>query len=110
MPKDDKVYVSHMRDSAAKAVAMLGAASREEFDQDETLLLALAHLIQMIGEAARQVSREYQDRHPGIEWTKIIGMRNKVVHDYLALDPDIVWNVVSRELEPLIRSLDTLTD
>ena len=53
---------------------------------DENLRLALIHLIQIIGEAGRQVSQEFSDRHPEIPWADIIGMRNKVVHDYLGVD------------------------
>jgi len=94
MPKDDRAYVGHMLDIARKAVNLLGAKSRIEFDQDEVLLLGLTHLIQTLGEAARKVTPEYQLAHPGIPWKKIIGMRNKVVHDYLDVNPVIVWHVV----------------
>ena len=70
--------------------------SRETFDGDENLRLALIHLIQVIGEGARQVSRPFADRHPEVPWAEIIGMRHKVVHDYLGVDEDIVWVVVSQ--------------
>ena len=59
-------------------------------DADENLRLALTHLVQIIGEAGRQVSREFSDRHPEIPWADIVGMRHKVVHDYLGVDEDIV--------------------
>jgi hypothetical protein len=67
----------------------------------------LIHLIQIIGEAGRQVSREFSDRHPEIPWADIIGMRHKVVHDYLGVDEDIVWQAVTLPglvalLEPLV--------
>jgi len=106
MPKDDRVYVGHMLDIARKAVALLGSRSRAEFDQDEALLLGLTHLIQTLGEAARKVTPEYQGAHPGVPWKEIIGMRNKVVHDYLDVNPDIVWHVVKEELNPLVKKLE----
>lgn len=53
------------------------------YDADENLRFALIHLIQTIGEAGRQVSREFCDNHPEIRWADIIGMRHKVVHDVL---------------------------
>ena len=62
------------------------------------LRLALIHLVQVIGEAARQVSREFTVIHPEVPWENIIGMRHKVVHDYLGVDEDIVW----QSLEPLV--------
>lgn len=108
MPKDDRVYVGHMLDTARKAVALLAAKSRAEFDRDEVLILALTHLIQNFGEAARRVSAEFQERHPHLPWKAIIGMRHKVVHDYLEIDLDMVWHVASQELKPLTDKLEKL--
>lgn len=91
MSPRDLVYVEHMLDMAKKAVSKTAALSRDGYDADENLRLALIHLVQVIGEAGRQVSREFSDSHPEIPWAEIIGMRHKVVHDYLGVDEDIVW-------------------
>jgi uncharacterized protein with HEPN domain len=88
MSKRDVVYVGHMLDMALKAVGKAHGLSRDAYDAGENLRLALIHLIQVIGEAARQVSREFSDTHPEIPWADIIGMRHKVVHDYLGVDED----------------------
>lgn len=105
MPKDDLIYVGHMLDTAALAVQKVQGCRREEFDRDENLRLALTHLVQTIGEAARHVSPAFQQSHPQIPWAKIIGMRHKVVHDYLHVDYDLVWDVGVRELPPLVTAL-----
>ena len=106
MRKDDLVYVGHMSDMARKALEKNAGKSRSKYDGDETLRMALAHLVQVIGEAARHVSPEFQEAHPGIPWRAIIGMRNKIVHDYLHVDYDLVWDVVAVDLPPLIAELD----
>ena len=62
----------------------------------------------MIGEAARQVSREFTVTHNEVPWENIIGMRHKVVHDYLGVDEDIVWQVVTADLTKLVESLEPL--
>jgi uncharacterized protein with HEPN domain len=82
--------------------------SREAYDADENLRFALIHLVQVIGEAARQVSRPFADRHPEIPWTDIVGMRHKVVHDYLGVDEDIVWQVVTKDLPQLLPVLESI--
>jgi uncharacterized protein with HEPN domain len=105
MQKDDLIYVSHMIDLATSAVNKVDPITRERFDSDENLRLALTHLVQTLGEAARRVSPEFQQRYPAIPWAKIVGMRHKVVHDYLHVDYDIVWDVATHELPPLIREL-----
>lgn len=108
MPKDDRVYLGHMLDMARKAIAKTQGIQRADYDQDENLRLALAHLIQIIGEAARQVSAELQRKHPEIPWSAIIGMRHKVVHDYLEVDEDIVWDVVTADLPSIVTALERI--
>jgi len=108
MSQRDIVYVGHMLDMARKAVSKTHGISRQAYDADENLRLALIHLIQTIGEAARQVSREFCSNHPDIRWADIIGMRHKVVHDYLGVDDDIVWQVATDDLPRLVTTLQTI--
>ena len=68
--------------------------------------LALIHLVQVIGEAARKVSLEAQLALPEIPWREIIGMRNRIVHDYLGVDEDVVWEVVAFDLPSLVAVLE----
>jgi uncharacterized protein with HEPN domain len=109
MSRRDLVYVGHMLDTARKAVSKTQGISRETYDADENLRLALIHLVQTIGEAGRQVSREFRDSHSDIRWADIIGMRHKVVHDYLGVDDDIVWQVVTEDLPKLVTALDAIS-
>ena len=109
MSPRDLVYVGHMLDMTRKAIEKTTKLEREAFDRDENLRLALTHLVQVIGEAARHVSREFCDAHPEIPWTEIVGMRHKVVHDYLGVDEDIVWQVVTDDLPKLLPALLRLT-
>ena len=106
MQKDDLVYAGHMLDTARKAASKVIGKTREDYDDDENLRMALAHLIQTLGEAARRVAPAFQQFHPEIPWKQIIGMRHKVVHDYLHVDYDIVWAVVTTDLPPLIAELE----
>ena len=98
MSPRDLVYVGHMLDMARKAVSKTQGLSRAAYDADENLRLALIHLIQVVGEAARQVSAE----------ADIVGMRHKVVHDYLGVDEDIVWQVGIADLPKLVAALEPL--
>ena len=105
MPKDDLVYVGHMLDTARLAVHRVTGCQRQRFDSNNDLRLALAHLIQTIGEAARHVSPNFQEKHKTIPWAKVIGMRHKIVHDYMHVDYDLVWDVATLELPALIDAL-----
>jgi uncharacterized protein with HEPN domain len=104
MQHDDLVYLGHMLDLCDRIAGRCAGLDRESYDADEDLRLALTHLIQTLGEAARKVSRHTQDTHPEIPWAEIVGMRHKIVHDYLDVDLDLVWDVASTEI-PLLHGL-----
>jgi uncharacterized protein with HEPN domain len=108
MHKDDSVYVGHMLDMARKAVAKVAGKSRTDYDADEDLRIVLAHLVQTIGEAAGRVSPETQARHAGIPWKGIVGIRHRIVHDYMDVDYDILWEVVTKDVPSLIATLEKL--
>jgi len=108
MPKDDTVYVLHMLETARKAVSKVQGKTRAEYDADEDLRIVLTHLVQIIGEAARHISPQFREAHAAIPWKAIMGMRHKVVHDYLNVDEDILWDTVTNELGPLIAELEGL--
>jgi uncharacterized protein with HEPN domain len=71
MLKDDWVYVGHMLDTSQKALDFTSGLEKSDYDQDEPLRLALTHLVQMLGEAARQVSPAFQEINPEIPWHEI---------------------------------------
>jgi uncharacterized protein with HEPN domain len=108
MQKDDVLYLGHMLDTARAIVGKLKGKSRAEFDANDDLRLALAHLIQTLGEAARRVSPEFQRANPQVPWKKIVGMRHKVVHDYLHVNYNIVWTVATIDLLPLLAELERM--
>jgi uncharacterized protein with HEPN domain len=108
MERDDLVYVGHMLDLARSIGSKMLGRSRFDFDADENLRLALAHLIQTLGEAARRVSPKFQQAHAEIPWKGIIGMRHRIVHDYVHVDFDIVWDVATTSVPPLVPVLEKI--
>ena len=105
MLKDDWIYVGHMLEMGEKALELVSGKDRNTYDQDETLKLALTHLVQVIGEAANQVSEGFREVHQEIPWLEIIGMRNRIVHDYMNVDEDVIWEVVQQDLSALVEVL-----
>ncbi len=104
--RNDRVYIGHMLDTANKAIGFMQGLTREDFDNNELLRLSLTHLLQIIGEAARRVSPDFRATHPQVDWKAIVGMRSKLVHDYLNVDEDIVWDTVINELPSLVEALE----
>jgi uncharacterized protein with HEPN domain len=70
MQKDDQVYLGHMLDTARKIVAKASGITREQYENDEDLQMVFAHLVQVLGEAAFQVSMARRDQLPDIPWKR----------------------------------------
>jgi uncharacterized protein with HEPN domain len=108
MKKDDNVYIGHMLDLARKAVEKAEEKTKEAYDADEDTRIVLAHLVQMIGEAAGRVSLARRAACPDIPWKQITGVRHRIVHDYMDVDYDVIWEIVNRDLPPLIPVIASL--
>ena len=103
--KDSLVRVHHMLDFASKAVQFTKGKSRGDLDSNEMLAMATIHLVEMIGEASRGISAEFQKLYPEVPWEEISGTRNRLAHGYIDVDLDIIWAIVTRDLPPLIVQL-----
>ncbi|TAK31283.1 MAG: DUF86 domain-containing protein [Chloroflexota bacterium] len=104
----DLTKCEDMRIYAGRAHGFLRARSWDDFLADELLQAAVIRCIEVIGEAARQVSEDTRQRVPGIPWSLIIGMRNVLAHDYGAVDLDRVYRVTTDDLPQLIERLGEL--
>jgi uncharacterized protein with HEPN domain len=98
----------HMYDHAREAVQMAEGKTRADLDENRMLALALTHLLEIVGEAANRVPKEEGAKYPGIPWPQIIGLRNRLIHGYDAVDLDILWQIVTQDLPPLIATLAKL--
>lgn len=108
MSARDDAYVYDMLLEARRIARFIDGVDREAFDRDEVLQYALVRAISVLGEAARRVSEARRERHPEIPWDRIIGMRNRVVHDYDHIDLDIVWDVARNRIPPLLQTLERI--
>ena len=98
----------HMLDHDREAFAVTQGKSRADLDQDRLLELALVRLLEIVGEAASRVPTQDCARHPEIPWPQIVSLRNRLIHGYDSVDLDILWQIIERDLPPLIAALETI--
>jgi uncharacterized protein with HEPN domain len=84
----------------------VGTINYAQFERDDSLHLSVAHLLQMIGEAARQVSTEGRASCPSLPWRQIVGMRHIIVHEYHRLDLESIWQTAREDVPILVRLLE----
>jgi len=107
---DDAVSLKDMLNHAREAVELLSDTSRDAFRDHRVLQLALTRLVEIVGEAVNRVSGDTQQAHPDIPWSRIIGMRNRLVHGYDVIDYDLLWDTVTSDLPPLIAALEEIVE
>ncbi|MBW1776104.1 MAG: DUF86 domain-containing protein [Deltaproteobacteria bacterium] len=104
----DEAYLLDMLLFARDAQIAVRELTQEEFKRSRVHQLAAIKALETIGEAAGKISESFRSAHPEIPWGLIVGMRNRLVHAYFAVDLDEVWRVIQDDIPSLIGLLDPL--
>lgn len=107
-PRDDAVYLEHIRDSCHRIKSYLRGVNEEGFLESELIQDAVVRQVQVIGEAVKRLSGEFREANPGIPWSDIAGMRDKLVHDYMGIDLEAVWETARTDIPTLRAQLEGL--
>ena len=104
MIKKDQVYLEHILEAITKIESFTKGISRIDFDNNVMIQDAILRNIEIIGEATKKISKEFTQSHQLIPWSEMAGMRNKLIHDYMDVDLDVVWKTIEVDL-PLLKEL-----
>ena len=104
----DPWRIKHILDCIDRIQRYTAELSFQEFVDDDRTYYAVVKNIEIIGEAANMLTIELRERNADIPWKAICGMRNYIVHEYFAVDAEVVWNVVSEDIPRLKESLSKL--
>jgi uncharacterized protein with HEPN domain len=110
MHEADRIRLRHMIDAAEAAVRFLNGRSRLDLDRDQLLLFGVVRAIEVVGEAAAKLSEPVRIAASDIPWSAIVSMRNRLIHGYFDIDPDIVWVTATVELPSLLPKLRAMHD
>ena len=97
-----------MLDAAEKAISFADGRTRDDLSEDDQLVFALVKAVEIIGEAASQITSPTQEELPLMPWADIIGMRNRLVHAYFDINLDTLWRTVQDDLPILLEQLGPL--
>ena len=108
MQPDDEVRIRHLIDAASTAAQFVGDRDRADLDTDEMLRLALTKLVEIVGEAAKQVTPSGRAELPDVPWSAAARTRDRLVHHYFDIDLDVLWQTVTEDLPELLARLPDL--
>ena len=106
--RSSNVLLLDMKEAAEKILKYTKGLSFEDFLTDDKTIDAVVRNFEIIGEASLRIDEDFRLENPQIEWKKLRGFRNRIVHDYFGIDYEIVWSILSEDLEELIFQLDQL--
>lgn len=101
MNKDDLLRLKHIIDAIKRIKRHLENASPGDLKTNEVLFDAVTKQLIIIGEAAANLSEEFQSKHTNIPFHKIVGMRNRLIHEYFNVSPGVVWATVQKDIPKL---------
>jgi uncharacterized protein with HEPN domain len=97
----DIELIKHIQDETAFILNHTENLTREQYLTDEVLCRASIRSLEIIGEATKKLSNDFKYKHSQIEWKKIAGTRDKLIHDYYGIDYDIVWDILTSKIKEL---------
>lgn len=106
--REPLLLIEDITDSANKILEYTHNHSFETFTKDSKTIDAVIRNFEIIGEAANRLPEDFKDAHSNIDWHRIRGFRNRIVHDYFGIDYSIVWEIKELFLPDLITSLKSL--
>jgi len=108
MPRDSRVYLEDILEATRKITAYTAGLSKATFLEDEKTIDAVVRNLEVIGEAVKKLPEDLRAQHSAVEWKKIAGLRDMLIHEYFGLDAEIVWDIVQNKVPALDREVRTM--
>jgi uncharacterized protein with HEPN domain len=98
MHKNDLAYTDHILDCIKKIRKFTKGIEKKEFEKNDLIQDAVIRNFEIIGEASKRISKDFKKVYYDIPWKEISGMRDKLIHDYLGVDIEVIWKTITQDL------------
>lgn len=108
MKREFKDHLSDILDSMNKIEFFTKDMNFDDFKNDDKTFYAVIRALEIIGEAVKKLPKTIKNKYGKIPWRQIAGMRDKLIHDYFGVDPEVVWETIKTDIpqvKPLIEKI-----
>ncbi len=107
--RDPKLLLADILEAVGKIKTYTAGLTYDSFIKDSKTQDAVIRNFEIIGEAANRLPDEFKDQHQTINWFRIIGFRNRIVHDYMGVDHKIVWTIIEKDIDQLAADIENIS-
>ncbi len=104
------LLIADIIECTAKIERYTAGLGHDGFPADEKTVDSVVRNLQIIGEGGNRIPDSFKEQHHRIEWRRVVGLRNRIVHDYFGLDNESIWEVIQREPPALKAKLSAIQD
>jgi uncharacterized protein with HEPN domain len=108
--RNDKTYLTHIRDAIESIEEYLEGVTYERFVSNKMIIDAVVRELEIIGEAANNLSDEFREQHSGVLWRRMKDMRNFLIHEYFGVNTKVVWDTCKDNLPQLKSFIEEIFD
>jgi uncharacterized protein with HEPN domain len=105
MKQSDAVYLAHILDAISQIESYMAGLDYDQFLEIRLVQDGVIRQLEIIGEASRNISADFQTQHPETPWSQIISLRNRLIHAYFEVNLGIVWDILQNDIPPLKRNV-----
>ncbi len=111
MPKRNYgLFITDIRDCSRRIMEYVKGKSFQDFTGNQMLMDAVIRNLEIIGEATKNIPSRIKQMYPKIEWKKIAGLRDMVIHQYFGIDSEILWDIVQHKIPELLENIEKMQD
>jgi len=107
MKRDYNLFLDDIVESIRHIEDFIYGFTYERFCKDEKTLSAVIRKLEVIGEASKQIPQSFKDQYPDLPWTEMARMRDKLIHGYFGVNPEIIWRVIRERLPEIGKQIET---
>lgn len=109
-PRDYRDHLDDIAQAARKAIEFVEGMAYEDFLRDDKTAFAVVRALEILGEATKRIPSDVRDRFPEVPWRSMAGIRDKLIHDYVSVNREVVWRTVMEDLPPLLPLIQRVAD